>query len=164
MSEAAALTGPEKRARSVARLAAVQALYQMEVAGAGVDAVVREFADHRFGRVLDVEVAPGAEQPKLADADEAYFAEIVQGVVERQVSIDAALRHRLAANWKLERLDATVRALLRCAAFELIAEPGVPVEVVIDEYVDLAKAFVDAKEAGFVNGALDGVARDVRAA
>ena len=158
------LTRADRQSRSVARLAAVQALYQMEVAGAGVDAVVREFADHRFGRVLDVEVAPGAEQPRLADADEAYFAQIVHGVVARQVSIDAALRHRLAANWKLERLDSTVRALLRCAAFELIAEPDIPVEVVIDEYVDLAKAFVDAKEAGFVNGALDGVARDVRAA
>jgi N utilization substance protein B len=159
----AGLTSAQKRARSVARLAAVQALYQMEVAGVGVDAVVREFSDHRFGRTIDVEVAPGAEAPRLADADEPYFAQIVRGVVERQVAIDAALRHRLAANWKLERLDATVRALLRCGAYELTVEPDTPIEVVIDEYVELAKAFVDAKEAGFVNAALDGVARDLRA-
>jgi N utilization substance protein B len=69
---------------------------------------------------------------------------------------------RLAANWKLERLDATVRAILRAGAFELMRRPEIPSEVVIDEYVELAKAFFDPTEAGFVNGALDSVARDVR--
>ena len=140
--------------RSVARLAAVQALYQMEVAGAGVDAVVREFGDHRFGREI--------EGQRLADADEAFFAEVVRGVVADQGPIDAAIRKRLAANWRLERLDATVRALLRCGAWELRARADVPTEVVIDEYVELAKAFVDGKDAAFVNAALDGVAREVR--
>ena len=99
----AALTRADRQARSVARLAAVQALYQMEVAGVGVEAVVREFAEHRFGRDL--------EGQRLADADEAFFAEIVRGVVTDQLVLDAAIRRRLAANWKLDRLDATVRAV-----------------------------------------------------
>jgi transcription antitermination protein NusB len=146
---------PAHQARSVARLAAVQALYQMEVAGVGVDAVVREFSDHRFG--VDI------EGQRLAEADEAFFAEIVRGVVSEQVAVDALIRRRLAANWKLERLDATVRAMLRAGAWELLRRPDTPVEIVIDEYVDVAKAFVDAKEQAFVNGALDAVARDARA-
>ncbi len=150
------LTQHDRQARTVARLAAVQALYQMEVAGAGVEAVVREFVEHRFGRDL--------EGQRLADADEAFFAQVVRGVVADQVGLDSAIRRHLAVNWKLERLDATVRAVLRCAAYELQSREDVPVEVVINEYVELAKAFVDAKEVAFVNGALDAVARDMRAA
>ena len=150
-----ALSWADRQARSVARLAAVQALYQMEVAGVGVEAVVREFGEHRFGRDL--------EGQRLADADEAFFGQIVRGVVADQGVLDAAIRKRLAANWKLDRLDATVRAVLRCGAFELNARKDVPSEVVINEYVELAKAFVDAKEVAFVNGALDGVAHDLRA-
>jgi N utilization substance protein B len=145
---------PGHQARSVARLAAVQALYQMEVAGVGVEAVVREFSDHRFGGDI--------EGQRLAEADEAFFAEIVRGVVSEQVAVDALIRRRLAANWKLERLDSTVRAMLRAGAWELLRRPETPIEIVIDEYVDLAKAFVDAKEQAFVNGALDAVARDAR--
>ena len=141
--------------RSVARLAAVQALYQMETAGAGVEAVVREFRDHRFGGDLDGE--------PLAEADEAYFADIVRGVVARQAEIDRLVSARLAAGWKLQRLDATTRALLRAGTWELVASPEIPTEIVIDEYVELTKAFHEAaSEAGFVNGALDAVAREVR--
>jgi transcription antitermination protein NusB len=154
--KAARLSHGDIQARSVARLAAVQALYQMEVAGAGVEAVVREFGDHRFGRDVEGE--------RLADADEAFFGEIVRGVVADQTAIDAAIRKRLSANWRLERIDSTVRALLRCGAWELRTREDVPTEVVIDEYVELAKAFVDAKEVSFVNAALDGVAREVRSA
>lgn len=153
--------GPRRQARSVARLAAVQALYQMEVAGAGVEAVVREFRDHRFGGTLE----GGVEGPMLAEADEPFFAELVRGVVARQAEIDAAVQKRLASNWKLARLNATARAVLRAGAWELIAAPDVPTEVVIDEYVELAKAFFDGPtEPGFVNAALDAVARDVRTA
>jgi N utilization substance protein B len=126
----------------------------MEVSGVGVDAVVREFSDHRFGRDLEGE--------QLADADEALFGDIVRGVVAEQARIDQAVVKRLAENWKLDRLDATVRAMLRAGAFELIFR-DTPVEVVIDEYVELAKAFFDAKESAFINGALDAVAQDVRA-
>jgi N utilization substance protein B len=148
------LTSRQRRARTVARLAAVQALYQMELAGEGVETVIAEFSNHRFD--ADIEGEP------LAEADEAYFAEIVRGVIESQRAIDAAIKARLASNWRLERLDATLRALLRCGAWELREQPETPLEVVIDEYVELAKAFFDAAEARFVNAALDGVARDAR--
>ena len=144
---------PIHQDRSVARLAAVQALYQMETGGAGVETVVREFADHRFGRDLEGE--------RLADADEALFGEIVRGVVADQGEIDRAVTRRLAEGWRLERLDATVRAILRAGGYELL-RTATPVEVVIDEYVELAKAFFDSKEAAFVNGALDAVANDAR--
>ena len=147
--------------RTVARLAAVQALYQMEVAGAGVEAVVREFSDHRFGGALDGERGPVADD-QLAEADEAFFGELVRGVVLNQAAIDQAVAKRLATNWRLERLDATLRATLRSATFELMCRPDVPTEVVLNEYVELAKAFFDKSDAGFVNGALDAVAGDLR--
>jgi len=148
------LSSRQRRARTVARLAAVQALYQMELAGEGVETVISEFANHRFD--ADIEGQP------LAEADEAWFADVVRGVVERQRDIDAAIKARLASNWRLERLDSTLRALLRAGAWELRERQQVPREIVIDEYVELAKAFFDDAEARFVNAALDGVARDVR--
>ena len=148
------MTGPARQARSVARLAAVQALYQMETAGAGVEAVIREFSEHRFDRDI--------EGSKLAAADEAFFADLVRGVVGGQAEIDRAVAKRLAQGWRLERLDATVRAILRAGAFELAHRADVPTEVVIDEYVELAKSFFEGPEPGFVNGALDAVAQDVR--
>jgi N utilization substance protein B len=129
----------------------------MDVAGAGVEAVIREFTDHRFGR--DPEGEQGAP---LADADEDFFAELVRGVVAEQVAIDAAVVRRLAKDWRLDRLDSTVRAMLRAGAWELMRRRDVPAEVVIDEYVELAKSFFEQTEPGFVNAALDGVARDVR--
>jgi N utilization substance protein B len=143
------------QARSVARLAAVQALYQMEVSGAGSEAVVREFLDHRFD--ADLEGQP------LAPADEDYFADIVRGAVSGQAGIDKAIARRLAQGWRLDRIDATLRAILRAGAFELIARPDAPTEVVIDEYVEIAKSFFEGQEPGFVNAALDGIARDERA-
>ena len=146
---------PPRQARSVARLAAVQALYQMELGGVGVETVVREFSDHRFG--ADLEGEP------LAEADEAFFGDLVRGVVADQAAIDKAVVRRLATGWKLDRLDATVRAILRAGAYELASRPDVPTEVVIYEYVELAKAFFDPTEAGFINGALDSIASDVRA-
>ncbi len=145
---------PAHQARSVARLAAVQALYQMETGGAGVEAVIREFSDHRF----DTDI----EGQELAQADEAFFAELVRGVVEGQVAIDRAIVHRLAEGWRLERIDATLRAILRSGAFELMLRPDTPTEVAINEYVEIAKSFFEGPEPGFVNGALDGIARDAR--
>ncbi|MDZ4375663.1 MAG: transcription antitermination factor NusB [Phenylobacterium sp.] len=140
--------------RSVARLAAVQALYQMEVSSIGVESVIREFTDHRFDRDI--------EGVTLAAADEAFFAELVRGVVSQQGKVDTAVARRLAEGWRLERLDATVRAILRAGAFELANRPDVPTEVVIDEYLEVAKSFFEGTEPGFVNGALDAVAKDVR--
>ncbi len=145
--------------RSVARLSAIQALYQMEVSGVGVEAVVREFTEHRFDRDLDREI----EGSKLAEADEPFFGELVRGVVGHQAAVDRAVVRRLASGWKLERLDATLRAILRAGAFELMQRPDVPVEVVINEYVEIAKSFFEGPEPGFVNGALDAIARDERA-
>jgi len=148
------LTSRQRRARTVARLAAVQALYQMELAGEGVDTVISEFSNHRFDTDIEGEA--------LAEADEDYFAAIVRGVVEGQRDIDTAVKARLASNWRLERLDSTLRALLRAGAWELRERRDVPREIVLDEYVELAKAFFDDAEARFVNAALDGVARDAR--
>jgi N utilization substance protein B len=142
----------------VARLAAVQAIYQMDIAGLGAEAVIREFHDHRFDRDLDGEAGSGESRP-LAPADEAWFALIVRGVTEAQAEVDRKIRKRLASGWKLERIDATARAILRAAAFELLA-PDAPVEVVIDEYVEIAKSFFEGPEPGFVNAALDGIAAD----
>lgn len=152
------MSGP-RQARTVARLAAIQALYQMEVSGAGVEAVIREFDEHRFDRALEGE----GEGDQLAQADEAFFADILRGVVANQRDIDAAIVRKLAQNWRLERLDSTVRAILRCGVYELTHRIDVPTEVVIDEYVELAKSFFEGPEPGFVNGALDAVAKDVRA-
>ncbi|CAN1496594.1 NusB Transcription termination factor [Caulobacteraceae bacterium] len=153
-NKAPPLSTKARRARTVARLAAVQALYQMELAGTGVDAVVREFTDHRFDGDLEGET--------LAEADEVFFSELVHGVVGGQAAIDSAISHRLAANWRLERVDATLRAILRAGGWELMNRPDVPVEVAIDEYVEITKSFFEGPEPGFVNGALDGIARDAR--
>jgi N utilization substance protein B len=149
--------GDRVKPRSVARLAAIQALYQMEVSGVGVDAVVREFSEHRFDRDVD-----GPDGDQLAAADETFFAELVKGVVAHQGAVDQAIVKRLASNWKLERLDATARAALRAGAYELMHRPDVPTEVVIDEYVEIAKSFFEGPESGFINGALDAIARDAR--
>jgi N utilization substance protein B len=149
------VSGP-RQARSVARLAAVQALYQMEVTGQGVEAVVREFRDHRFD--ADLEGEP------LAQADEAFFGELARGVVKAQATLDQAIAGRLAVGWRLDRIDATVRAILRCAAFELCFRRDIPREIVINEYLELTKSFFNGPESGFVNGVLDAIARDDRAA
>jgi len=144
-----------RQARSVARLAAVQALYQMETAGAGSEAVIREFMEHRFGSDID--------GVSLGPADEAFFATLVRGVVAGQATLDAAIRRHLAEGWRLDRIDATLRAILRLAAFELLGDET-PAPVAIDEHVEIAKSFFEGPEAGFVNAALDAIARDERAA
>jgi N utilization substance protein B len=154
------MTGPlDVKARRAARLAAVQALYQMELSGAGADAVVSEFIDHRFEQ-LDEDVSEDGAAVALSTADQPFFTALVQGVVADQGEIDRAIARRLASGWKLERLEAPVRAALRAGAWELHRRSDVPTEVVIDEYVELAKGFTD--DTGFVNAALDAIARDLR--
>ncbi|MDB5470486.1 MAG: transcription antitermination factor NusB [Caulobacter sp.] len=148
------LSAKQRRARTVSRLAAVQALYQMEMTGAGVEAVIREFSDHRFDRDIEGEL--------LAQADEEFFADLIRGAVGEQAQIDKAVTARLASNWKLDRLDATARAILRAGAWELLRRPDVPLEVAIDEYVEIAKSFFEGPEPGFINGALDGIAKDAK--
>ncbi|MEZ5938961.1 MAG: transcription antitermination factor NusB [Hyphomonadaceae bacterium] len=146
-----------KRARRAgARLAAVQALYQMEQTGISTRAVVAEFLEDRLGL--------GPEGEPIEEADPDLFKSIVDGVVERQEDIDKAIAKRLAEGWKLERLDSTSRAILRAAVFEMIHDPGLPTEIILDEYVSIAHAFFDDSEPKFVNGLLDAVARDIREA
>ncbi len=141
-------------ARSAARLAAVQALYQMEASGQGVEATIREFQDYRLGGNIDGE--------QMHDADAKFFADILRGAIETQNRLDPYLERQLAAGWKLSRLDATARALLRAALYEMIRRPDVPYKVVINEYLDVANAFFEGDEPGFINGVLDAAAREAR--
>lgn len=141
--------------RSAARLAALQALYQLEITGNTPDDVIEEFIEHRFSRLPD----NGA--PKH---DEAFFSDLVHGVLKHQVEIDRSIAKALAQGWTLARIDSTLRALLRAASYELVARRDVPVKVVIDEYVELARDFFDGDEPGFVNAVLDRLAHRKRAA
>ena len=140
--------------RSAARLAAVQALYQMESGGQGVEATIREFRDFRLGQEIEGE--------KLHAADAAFFADILRGAVDAQSRLDPYLSRQLAEGWRLSRLDATVRAILRAGLYEMIRRPDVPYKVVINEYVDIARAFFDGDEPGFINAVLDAAAKEAR--
>lgn len=145
----------DKGARRATRLAAVQALYQMELAGGGASEVAQEFVEHRFA---DLAEAHGATP------DEAFFTAIVEGVPDNQVEIDRTIAGALSANWSLARVDSILRAILRAAVFELVARRDVPAKAVIDEYVAVAGAFFGGDEPGFVNAALDTIAKRKRAA
>lgn len=140
--------------RGAARLAAVQALYQMDIGGAGVLEVVAEYETHRLGNEVD------GEQYRPADA--AWFRAVVSGVVENQRQLDPVIRAGLNEDWPLSRLDATLRAILRAGAWELSAKKDVPVAVVVNEYVDVARAFFDGDETKIVNAVLDRLARKYR--
>ncbi len=145
----------DQPARRAARLAAVQAMYQMELTGLDAAAVTQEFIDHRF--------SPDAELTVCGAPDEVLFGEIVRGVPHRQVEIDRAIAGCLVADWKLSRIDSILRAILRAATYELVARPDIPAKVIIDEYLEVTHAFVDGDQVGFVNAALDRLARGKRA-
>lgn len=140
--------------RSAARLGAVQALYQMDLAQTDLDAVIGEFLASRVGR--------RAEDPALADADVAFFRDLLKGVVERQREIDPLVDQQLAQGWRLTRIDSILRAVLRAGVFELIARPDVPAKVVINEYIQVAHAFFSGEEPRVANGVLDKLARRLR--
>lgn len=144
------------RSRSAARLAAVQALYQQEMEGTPIARLLKEFHDHRLGAMI--------EDAQYLEAEQSFFDDIVTGVEARQADIDAAIVAKLAKGWSLERLDRSMRAILRAGTYELLARADVPVGSVISEYVDVAHAFFDKRESGFVNGLLDAIAKDVRPA
>ena len=150
------MTQTRSRSRSAARLAAVQALYQHEMEGTPLPRLLKEFHDHRLGALI--------EDAQYLQAEQSFFDDIVLGVEARRSEIDAAIVARLAKGWSLERLDRPMRAILRAGAYELIARPDVPVGSVISEYVDVAHAFFDKRESGFVNGLLDAIAKQARAA
>ncbi len=142
------------KSRSVARLAAVQALYQKEMEDTPLPVLLHEFHQHRLGATI--------EDVTYADAEVSFFDDVVAGVDTRREEIDALISGKLSAGWSLERLDKPMRQILRAGAYELLARIDVPTGSVISEYVDVAKAFYDKREAGFVNGLLDAVAKDVR--
>jgi transcription antitermination protein NusB len=144
------------RRRSVARLAAVQALYQLEAnPEAEPEMVVREFARHRFGREIDGD--------QLGEADPAWFADIVRGAAADQERLDAEISAALTPDWPLARLDSVLRAILRAGTYELACRPDVPPRVSISEYTAIAYAFFTGKEPGLANGVLDRIARLLRA-
>ena len=147
-------TSARSTARAAARLAATQALYQHEMEGTAIAPLLHEFHQHRLGATI--------EDAEYAEAEVDFFDDIVKGAVARQAEIDEAIRAKLAKGWALERLDRSMRAILRAGTYELIARADVPVATVITEYVDVAHAFFDKREAGFVNGLLDAIAKDVR--
>ena len=151
--------GPSRRrhgGRSVARLAAVQALYQIDVSAADPDDVVKEFARDRF---VD---SDGAGLPMAPDRE--LFAELVLGACARRAEVDPLIGGALAEGWTLDRLELPLRAVLRCGTFELLGRPDIPAAVVIDEYVEVAGAFFERGEPGLVNGVLDRLAHDLRPA
>ena len=149
-------TAARSRSRSAARLAAVQALYQQEMEGTPIARLLREFHQHRLGATI--------EDAQYFDAERDFFDDVVTGVDSRRSEIDNAIAGKLAEGWSLERLDRPMRAILRAGTYELLARKDVPVGSVISEYVDVAHAFYDKRESGFVNGLLDAVAKEARSA
>jgi N utilization substance protein B len=142
--------------RSAARLAAVQALYQMEIAGTSLPDIVAEFESHWLGQDVEGDSYPEAEA--------AYFRDIVGGVLREQRDLDPMVDEALAKGWPLKRVEAVLRAVLRAGAYELVHRSDVPARVVVSEYVDVAGAFLDRDETGMVNAVLDLLARRLREA
>ncbi len=140
--------------RGTARLAAVQALYQMDVAGTGLLETTAEYEAFRLGKEVD-----GA---LYREADPQWFRAILAGVVENQKKVDPVIRQALLDDWPLSRIDSTLRAILRAGVYELMLRFDVPIAVIVSEYVDIAKAFYDGEESKLVNAVLDRVARSVR--
>ena len=148
-------TPARSQSRSAARLAAVQALYQHRREGTAQAKLLDEFHQHRLGREI--------EDEQYAEADVDFFDDVVSGTLARSEEIDRLLAERLAQGWTLARLDKTMLQILRAGTYELMARADVPVGTAISEYVDVAHAFFDQREAKFVNGILDAVAKVVRA-
>ncbi|MFC7500369.1 transcription antitermination factor NusB [Enterovirga sp. GCM10030262] len=147
-------TPARSRSRSAARLAAVQALYQQDMEKIPLPTLLHEFHHHRLGATI--------EDVEYADAEVDFFDDIVSGVDARSDELDALIAGKLAQGWSLARLDKPMRQILRAGAYELVARIDVPTGTIISEYVDVANAFYDKREAAFVNGLLDAVAKDVR--
>lgn len=157
MSQATKKNSKKMDARTMSRLAAVQALYQMEHSKTGVEAVIREFQQFRLGGEI--------EGHAIREADSDFFEILLRGLIETQDKVDPFINRHLSEGWTLKRLDATARAILRCGTYELIMHPEVPYRVVLDEYVELAGSFFESNttEAGFINALLDSAAKEVRA-
>jgi len=148
----------KQQARPAARLAAVQALYQHEMEGTRLVQLLDEFHMHRLGGEVD----PELDGVQYAEAEVAFFDDVVKGTLARREEIDALLAGKLAQGWTLARLDKTMLQILRAGTYELLARPDVPTASAISEYLDVAHAFFDARDAKFANGVLDAVAKAVR--
>lgn len=149
------MTKPAKStARSAARLAAVQALYQFQMEKTPLARLLDEFHQHRLGREI--------EDVHYADAEIAFFDDLVRGAIARAEEIDALITSKLAEGWSIARLDKTMVQILRAGTYELLARADVPTAASISEYVDVAHAFFEEREAKFVNGLLDAIAKQVR--
>jgi len=148
--------GAERKAnqRGAARLAAVQALYQMDIAGTGLNEILAEFESHWLGREVE-----GAQ---YLPAEAAYFRAIVEGVLREQLKLDPLIDKALSDGWPLKRIETVLRAVLRAGAYELDRRSDVPARIVVSEYVDVANAFVDRDETGLINAVLDQLARQLR--
>lgn len=144
----------KSKSRSAARLAAVQALYQQEMEGTPMAPLLHEFHQHRLGATI--------EGATYADAEVTFFDDIVQGVEARRAEIDGLIEENLASDWTMARLDKPLRQILRAGTYELLARADIPVGSIINEYLDVADAFYDRKEKGFVNGVLDAVSKVTR--
>jgi len=147
---------PRAGRRSLARLAAVQALYQIELTGAPAGSVIAEFTAHRLGKEIDGD--------RYAEADRSFFAELVGGASEHRGQLDGMISAALPPEWPLDRLERVLRGILRVGAFELCHRGDVPARVVINEYVEIAHAFFEGKEPGMVNGVLDCIGQLLRPA
>ncbi len=145
---------PKGGARSSARLAAVQALYQIEANNQKSVVVIQEFIDHRLGQNID--------DCQFANADTDFFTDIVTGTEKRSDEIDKLIGDTLSDGWSLSRIESVARAALRAGTYEIIARPDVPTKVIINEYVDVTKAFFDDSTPGFVNGVLDRIVKSNR--
>lgn len=141
-------------ARRSARLAAVQALYQMEMNSNTATEVIDQFTGPGGGAAVDFDVT--------SKADRAFLRDLVQGVADRRISLEESLVPCLSSGWTLERIERLARLILLAAIYELTARPDIPTKVIISEYVDLAAAFFDGPEPGFVNGVLDRLAKQLR--
>jgi N utilization substance protein B len=141
--------------RGAARLAAVQALYQMDLAGTGIEEILAQFESHWIGREVE-----GAQ---YLPAEAAFFRDIVVGVVREQRRLDPLIDAALARGWPLTRIETVLRAVLRAGAYELDHRKDVPARVIVSEYVDVAHAFVEGDETGMINAVLDQLAREMRA-
>ena len=147
-------TSTRSKSRSAARLAAVQALYQMEMEATPLARLLHEFHQHRLGATIGDDT--------YTDAETDFFDDVVTGTDARRDEIDQLIAGRLAEGWSLARLDKPMKAILRAGTYELLARPDVPAATVISEYIDVAHAFFDKRETGFVNGLLDAIAKSAR--
>ena len=143
-----------KSARHSARIALVQALYQYEQTQANTTMIAREFINHRFDNI--------DQETNYFSPDQSYFQKLMEAIPLKILEIDDEIQKYLQDNWKMERLAAVVRALLRSACYELMFEPLVPTPVVLNEYIEVARDFLDEREVKFVNGILDNIAKSVR--